>query len=161
MEADIKIVTDTLNRSIEDVLKTMSRAENSALRKGASVIKKNVKSALRSTGLKVNNSNPRYNDRLIDAVRSSKPQDGAIKIHIMGTNSTGSGTYRLRFFESSKVRYQKTYNGKPLKKLRKLGDLSKFNGFFERGVNTSQSELTSSMDAQLTKYIEKAWNNGQ
>ena len=159
-DAEIKIVSDTLGRSIQEVLKVMARAEQSALKKGANVIKKNTKKNLRSTGIDINRPNDKYNDKLIDAVRSSKPKDGAVVAHIMGTQKTGSGTFRLRFFEGgTKERYAKTYNGKPLKKKRRLGKIKAYN-FFNSAVDSSQSEIMDAMDAQLTKYIEKAWNNG-
>lgn len=151
-------ITDyTLHDSLENVLKVMERAEKSALKKGANVMKKSVKKAAKATGLNLTGKNPKYTDRLIDAIRSSKPQDGYIKVHILGTKKTGSGTYRLRFFESSKVRYQTKVNGKTLKKKRKLGSLSDYNGFFAQGINTSQSDTVKAMDIALEKYIEKAF----
>lgn len=159
-EAGIKVISDTLGRSIQEVLKVMSRAEQSALRKGANIIKKRTKQNLRSTGIDINRPNDKYNDKLIDAVRSSKVRDGAIVTHVMGTTKTGSGTFRLRFFEGgTQERYAKTYNGKPLKKKHRLGKIKAYN-FFNTALNSSQSEVMDAMDAQLTKYIEKAWNNG-
>ena len=159
-EAGIKIISDTLGRSIQDVLKVMSRAESSAIRKGANVIKKNTKSNLRTSGIKYNTPNEKYNDKLIDAVRSSKVKNGSVVVHIMGTQKNGSGTFRLRFFEGgTRERFQRTYNGQPLKKKRRLGHISAYN-FFNSALSSSQSEVMDAMDAQLTKYIEKAWNNG-
>jgi hypothetical protein len=44
-----------------------------------------------------------FKDRLIDAVRVSKVEatgsELATKVHIMGVRSSGSGTFRARFFE--------------------------------------------------------------
>ena len=159
-EAGIKIISDTLNRSIQDVLKVMSRAEQSALRKGANVIKKNTKQNLRSTGIKVKKPSDKYTDRLIDGVRTSKVKDGSIVVHVMGTRKTGSGTFRLRFFEGgTRERYATTYKGHQLKKKRRLGHIKSYN-FFNSSLNSSQSDIINAMDVQLTKYIEKAWNNG-
>ena len=158
--AEIKIVEDTLGRSIDEVTKVMSRAESSALRKGANVIKKNIRQAVKDSDFKSTTRNPKYNDRLIDAVRSGKVKDGSIVVHIMGTQQSGSGTYRLRFFEGgTKERIQKSIKGKPLKKERKLSSIKAYK-FFSSGLNNSQSDVTKAMDEQLTKYIEKAWNNG-
>lgn len=157
-DTGFRITDYSLHDSLENVLKTMSRAENSALRKGANVMKKSVKKAVKATGLNVTSKNSKYTDRLIDAIRNTKPKDGYIKVHILGTKKTGSGTYRLRFFESPKVRYQTKVNGKNLKKKRKLGSLSDFNGFFSLGINSSQSETIQAMDLALEKYIEKAFN---
>lgn len=146
-----------LHDSLQNVLKVMERAEKSALRKGAAVQKKSVKKAVKDTGLNVTKKNPKYIDRLIDAIRSSKPVNGSITVHILGTRKTGSGTYRLRFFESPKVRYQTKINGKALKKKRKLGSLSKYNGFFATGISSSRAETEKAMDVALEKYIEKAF----
>lgn len=158
-EAGIKIISDTLNRSIQDVLKVMSRAEQSALRKGANVIKKNTKANLKTTGINIGR-NPKYTDTLNDGVRTSKVKDGAIVAHIMGTQKTGSGTFRLRFFEGgTQERYAKTYKGRPLKKKHRLGAIKSYN-FFNSALSSSQSEIMDAMDEQLTKYIEKAWKNG-
>lgn len=158
-KAELKIVSDTLNRSIQDVLKVMSRAEQSALRKGANVIKKNTKANLKTTGINIGH-NPKYTDTLNDGVRTSKVKDGAVVVHVMGTQKTGSGTFRLRFFEGgTQERYAKTYKGRPLKKKHRLGSIKSYN-FFNSALSSSQSEVMDAMDAQLTKYIEKAWNNG-
>lgn len=146
-----------LHDSLQNVLKTMERAEKSALRKGASVQRKSVKDAVTATGLRVTSKNSNFTDRLIDAIRSSKPSNGSIKTHILGTRKKGSGTYRLRFFESSKKRYQTKVNGKQLKKKRYLGTLSKYNGFFAAGINAAEPEAIKAMDLALEKYIEKAF----
>ena len=159
-DTGIKIVEDTLGRSIDEVSKVMSKAESSALRKGANLIKKNVRSSVRSSDFDSTSRNPNYTDRLIDAVRSSKVKDGSIKVHVLGTRSSGSGTYRLRFFEGgTKERIQTKVNGKSLRKPRNLKRIKAYH-FFEIGVNESQTEILSTMDEQLTKIIEKAWNNG-
>lgn len=156
--ASFKITDYGLQDSLQNVLKKMEKAEKSALRKGANVMKKYVKRTVKSTGLEVTKKNPKYIDRLIDAVRVTKPRNGAIKVHILGSRKSGSGTYRLRFFESSTDRYAKTWKGKKLKKKRYLGNLSKFNGFFMSGINSSKSETMEAMDKALEKYIEKAFN---
>lgn len=157
-EDGLKIISDTINRSIEEVLKTMSRAESSALKKGANVIKKNTKSAFRKTGIK-DIQNEKYSDRLIDAIRTSKVRNGEITVHIMGSRSSTSGTYRTRFFEGgTKERFQKTYKGRPLDKPRKLGKIDAYN-FFNTALISSDQEVQKAMDDQLKKYIERAWNN--
>lgn len=158
--AEIKIVADSVGKSIEEVLKVMSRAEKSALNRGAAVLKKNIKQELQGTDIDLNKPNDKYNDKLIDAIRSSKVKDGSVVVHIMGTRKSGSGTFRLRFFEGgTKERFAKTYNGKPLKKKRALGHIEAHN-FFSNALSTSESEIMDEMDKRLKKYIEKAWNNG-
>lgn len=157
--AGIRWTDYTLETRLQDILKDAEKAEKAALRAGGQLIKKNIRKEVGSTipGSKRNTSGT-FSDKLIDAVRVTKPQNGYIKYHILGVRSKNSGTFRLRFFESSKMRYQTKINGKALKTKRKLGSLSKFNGFFARGVAASQSELQPRMQAALEKYIKKAWN---
>jgi len=158
-DAGIKWTDYTLETRLQDILKDAEKAEKAALRAGGQLIKRKVKKEVGSTipGSKRNTSGT-FMDKLIDAVRVTKPQDGYVKYHILGVRSKKSGTFRLRFFESSKMRYQTKINGKPLKKKRKIGSLAKFNGFFARGVANSQSQLQPTMQAALEKYIKKAWN---
>lgn len=150
----------TLEKSLKEVMKVAERAEKSALRAGGQLIKKNVKEQVRTSipGSTKNNSGGIYFDRLIDAVRITKPQNGFLKYHILGTKKKDSGTFRLRFFESARERYQTKIKGKKLKTKRYLGNLGKFNGFFARGVAASQGQLKPTMEAALEKYIKRAWN---
>ena len=148
----------TLGKRLNEVLKVSDRAEKAALRAGGNIIKKNIKEQVRTSIKGSTKSSANFIDKLIDAVRITKPHDGYIKYHILGTKKKGSGTYRLRFFESARDRYETKINGKTLKKKRFIGNLGKFNGFFARGVNTSQGSLQPAMQAALEKYINKAWN---
>lgn len=148
--------TDTsLFRATSASLKAYDRAEKKGLRTGANVVKKQIRKALGATGLKAN-SRGTYKDRLIDAIKSSGPKDdGTIKVHILGTKSKGSGTFRLRFFEYATKRYHR----KGLKKPRYIGKLDKYNGFFQQGWNAARSEALEKMASAFNKYIEDAWNN--
>ena len=106
--ASFKIVDNGHLMSLNELLKNASRAENAVLKAGANVVKKHVKKALVATKLDIY-STGKYNDRLIDALRVTKPRNGEIKVHILGTRKSGSGTFRLRFFESDKTRYNKSF----------------------------------------------------
>ena len=91
-----------------------------------------------------------YKDKLIDAVRVSRVQSSGdevtTKVHIMGVRSSGSGTFRARFFEGgTKERVSKS--GK------KLGKIEALN-FFQKAEN-SMSNLTVSLDQVLTNLINK------
>lgn len=159
-EVGIHIIADTIGKSVDDVLKVMPKAENAALRAGANIIKRKTKKNLKATGINLHSVNSKYSDSLIDAVRVSKPQDGAIKVHVMGIREKTSGTFRLRFFEGgTKVRYNKTYKGVHLEKKHKTGSIKAYN-FFATALSSSDAEMTNAMDKALTKQIEKAWNNG-
>ena len=148
--------TDTsLFDAVRRSAKQYDRAEAKALRTGANVVKKHIRNAVKATGLKVNSVGEGYRDRLIDAIRSSRPNDGEIKVHILGTASKSSQTYKLRFFEYA----TKRYNKKGLSKPRYVGTLSRFNGFFQQGWNSARSEAMSKLSDALNKYIEDAWNN--
>ena len=153
----IEIIQDTFSKSAEEVLKVMPKAEKSALRRGATVIKNAAKKNFRALGLK-KSSKSKYSDRLIDAIRSSKPNDGQIIVHTMGTRKSSSGTFRTRFFEAgTQERFYKTKTGKK----KSIGRIKKFNYFFTTAVAQTQNDVVKKMDEAITKYIEKAWVNGK
>ena len=91
-----------------------------------------------------------YKDKLIDAVRVSKVQstgdEVTTKVHIMGVRSSGSGTFRARFFEGG-TKERTSKSGK------KLGKIEALN-FFQKAEN-SMSNLTVSLDQVLTNLINK------
>lgn len=118
--------------------KEMTSAVKKALRSGANTLKKQTRQNL-SSSLKTRNNKHWYdgkqifyNDEIEDAVRIGKMRNGygdgediSVKVHIMGTRNTGSGTYRARFLEKgTKERYARKYKGKPLTKPRKLGRIA-------------------------------------
>lgn len=145
-----------------EVMKQAKKAEDASLKAGANLVKKSIKKEVLSSIPSANKRSKKYGDKLVDAVRSSKPYKdrAAISVYVWktGNKSKGkSGKFRLQFFESSKDRYVKTYNGSPMKKKRYAGNLSRFNGFFNRGLANSQSSLQPTMQAALEKYIEKMW----
>ena len=103
-----------------------------------------------------------YKDRLIDAVRVSKVQSDSegvkTKVHIMGVRSSGSGTFRARFFEGgTQPRVtKKSYTdskGRTYQQGKKLGRIKALN-FFAKTEN-SLSNLTVSLDKILGDLINK------
>ena len=75
-----------------------------SLNKAANHLKKDAKKLFKTKLPAATKRNPNYNDRLIDAVRSSKVKEKGLgelilKIHVMGNRKKGSGTFRARFFE--------------------------------------------------------------
>jgi hypothetical protein len=154
----IELTDTSLFKSVTQIAKEQERLENRILGVGGNVVKKNIKKLVASTIKGSNRSSGQYKDKLVDAVRRSKPHDGEVKVHILGTQSKGSGTFRLRFFEFATKRYQKRVNGKTLKKKRFVGTLAKYNGFFQQGWNQARSETETKMQQAYDKYIEKAWN---
>lgn len=129
-------------------LKEMRKATKTALRKGAQVLSKNTKKQLRQKLRAASNRNSKYNDRLIDAVRYSVDKKGNLaKVHIMGTQKKGSGTFRLRFFEKgTKIRTHKS--GKKIGKISALG-------FFEYARINSQNDINNAVSTHLIATIKK------
>ena len=99
--------------------------------------------------------NPKYKDTLVDAVLMSKERtDGSRIVHAYGTREPKSGTYRLRFFnKDTKERYQKTFNGKKLKKKRFLSHITGTD-FFNRGYQSGRSAAENAMKNAILKLIE-------
>lgn len=159
----IKINDSELKHRLDGFGEQFFKAKISALKHSAKVLKDSATDAFKSSGIS-NNPNPKYNDLLSDAIRISRVDevDSAIKVHIMGVRSKGSGTFRLRFFENgTKERFQSQLKGKPLKKKRSLGQIP--NGkysFFDTSIARSESNAVSAFNETLQKYIERAWNNG-
>lgn len=105
--ANVEFKVDTssmqrMNRWFSD--KDWFSIKKKALNKAGGAIKKTVKEKFKTELPTATKRNPNYNDRLIDAVRSSKVKEKGLgelllKIHVMGTRKKGSGTFRARFFE--------------------------------------------------------------
>lgn len=156
------ILTNTdLFKSVKQLAKEQERLENRILSAGGNVVRKHIRDALKRVLPNATKHNPDYKDTLMDAVRRGKPHDGEVKVHILGTQSKGSGTYRLRFFEYATKRYQTKIKGKTLKKKHYIGTLEKYNGFFQQGWNSARSDVEQKMKETHDKYIKQAWNNGR
>lgn len=150
----ITITNDSLFKSVAQIAKDQERLENRILSAGGNAVRNGIKKIVRNAIKGSTQSTHGYKDKLIDAVRRSKPQDGEVKVHILGTRNSGSGTFRLRFFEYPTKRYQTTKNGKK----KYAGSLAKYNGFFQQGWATSKSDAETKMQQAYEKYIDKAWN---
>lgn len=133
----------------EFTLKEMNRATKTALRKGAQVLSTTTKQFLRRAVKGASRRNPKYNDRLVDGVRYSVDRKGNIaKVHIMGKQSKGSGTFRLRFFEKgTKVRRHKR-TGKS------VGAIKAYN-FFSMARSSSSSKINNAITTHLIATIKK------
>ena len=158
---DINIIRDEKLSWLDNLTGIIAKAKKSGLRVAAKTILSSVQQMLTSTDINgVQNINPKYSDSLYDAIRMTKIQDDGelIKVHIMGSRKSGSGTYRLRFFEGeTQERYAKTYKGKPLKKPRRLGKIGGYH-FFEAGVEVAKDAAEQKMIMQIKKIISKEQN---
>lgn len=130
--------------------KEMRRALRSAIGHAASQLQRETKKELRKS-MPTATRKGRYPDSLTDAVLRSKIQEtkkGEIsaKVHIMGNRRTGSGTFRLRFFEKGTTprRTSKGYNRGSIKALH----------FFA----SAQSAFYAEYDRILSDEIQKAIN---
>ena len=103
-----------------------------------------------------------FKDKLIDAVRVSKikVEGDEIKtaVHVLGVRSSGSGTYRARFFEGGTQAREtsKEYTdslGRTYKKGKPLGRIKALN-FFQKAQSV-MSNLTVSLDKVINDLINK------
>lgn len=152
----------------KEVVKARKRGMNKAVMKIRNTARKLIKSSLPAS----KNKNPKYSDTLLDGARVSKYKDSSLVgeaiagAHIMGVRKSGSGTFRLRFFESdTDRRFIKDHE----QKNRKNGGTHKVKGhftgrikgkrFFKSAVDTEISKASSIIEQELNKAIEKC-NNG-
>lgn len=138
----------------------MSKAVKRALNKAAVQLQNQTKSNLSSLIKSDTGGNGKFNDKLIDGVRRNSVRgyydtELSAVVHIMGTQTSGSGTYRLRFFEKgTKERYAKTYKGQPLKKPRYLGAIRP-KWFFRSANQTIEPQLERIYMEEIDKTIQK------
>ena len=157
-------IVEVFEKFKELTSKEMTKAVKRAVNKAANTLKANTLSELHSIGLNIS-SNNKYSDRLDDGVRMRKAsgnydEDIYSMVHIMGSQATGSGTFRLRFFEAgTNDRYQTEIHGTPLKKPRYIGRIKPYR-FFQAANSTLESQLDSIYMDEIDKTIQKI-NNQQ
>ncbi len=108
------------------------------------------------------NSQSGFSDKLIDAVRISKIKvegdNVSTKVHVLGVRSSGSGTFRARFFEGgtepreTKREYTDSL-GRTYKKGKPLGRIKALNYFQQ--AQSAMSNLTVSLDKVINDLISK------
>ena len=105
-------------------------------------LRKELPSATRSKG--------KYSDTLISAIRTSVKEGNEgmdAKVHIMGSRSKTSGTFRTRFFEGGTVE-RKTKKGYSRGKIKPLY-------FFQNAIGATKNKVESTLDSELSKTIQK------
>ena len=148
--------------------KEMTSAVRKALRAGAVTLRNQTRQNL--TNSLATRGNPHwykgkpltYNDEIEDAVRITKIDNGygdgeemSIRVHIMGTRDSNSGTYRARFLEKgTRERYAKTLKGNALKKKRYLGRIAP-KWFFRNANATVEPQLQRIYMAAIDKACQK------
>ncbi len=136
----------------EFTTKEMRKTLKSAIGAAANKLRGTTKKLFRSALPKAKQRNPKYNDTLLDAVKRSKVEEtkgGEIytKVHIMGTRSAGSGTFRARFFEKGTANRQ-THMGYNRGSIRPLNYFSTANAEF-------QSDYNSILSDAIAKAVDK------
>lgn len=145
-------IEENITRTLQNLTKktNLDKVEKAVVNKGLSLIKKQTKTNLRAVLPNAFRKSPLYVDTMADAIRSSVEvhQYGVLgKAHVMGKKSTGSGTFRLRFFEGGTVERIKK-NGA------KSGRIEPLN-FFANAVSQTSGELDSVMQTEFDKQIDK------
>ncbi len=148
---NIKISGD-LNWSFDRMAREIPEIEETALRVGAYTLQQEVKKRLLSkmstasnpvrqqtgkNGYKITSQEP-----LVDAIRQTKTENGKVKVHALGSGSSGSTTFITRFYEEvTKQRYNKSYKGKKLKTRRYTGIVGGLH-FFNDTINAYMGKTT-------------------
>lgn len=141
--------------------KELKKVSDKATRSASAFLVRNAKKALKSAvGTKVYSSVGRYNKKsgkklkLFQGIKYGrfKKDFGIRKVHILGE-------YRLKWFEKgTKERYQKTVNGKTLKKARRLGKMTGkrfFDTTINRDGNQTKQILRDTFQSEVYKIFNK------
>lgn len=142
---------EVYNKFLELTTKEMKKALKTGVTKAANQLRTATKKTLKQAFPK-SNIKGRYNDRLIDAVRRSKVEENkqheiSTKVHIMGNRDTGSGTFRLRFFETGTGlrKTRKGYNRGSIKALY----------FFKSANSQFQQQYDRILNDEIARAIDK------
>lgn len=152
-------IEGTLTAPLEELREELPRAERRALYRAAYYLRSKIRESLSSAIPKATQSNPKYNDTLVDAVGFSKVDGASLNINAMGNRKKGSGTFRTRFFEAgTKDRYQKSRNGVKLQKKKYIGKI-KPTWFFHKAVNANEAQAVKLMEDVISEYVNIAMKN--
>lgn len=138
----------------------MTKAIKKALNGAAAALQTLTKSNLGTSISHDTGGEGRYNDKMTDAVRRTSAkgyydEELYAVVHIMGTQASGSGTFRARFLEKgTKDRYAKTYKGQPLRKPRYLGAVGP-RWFFKSANQAIEPQLERIYLEQIDNTIQK------
>ena len=154
-------ITGDLNHGLDWLQENGKRYFQAALYSGASVLKEQTKTNLTTMLPASTRQNPKYTDTLLDAIRNTHSEGDVVTVHILGSRASGSGTYRTRFFEKGTkqgTRYQKTRNGKPLRKKKFVGQPPALH-FFSSAVESSEPRVIHAMEEIINNMMDEAQKN--
>ena len=153
--ADIKF--DIVNDDITPFVRKLSskdwfNIEKRAMRKGVNKLKNDARRRLRSSLPAVRKQNPKYSDKMTDAIMgktfvSGKNVKG--QVHNAGTRKKTSGTYRARFYEQGSTR-------------KKRGSIPGFHYMknTEAKLDDAMQKVTDQLDVEFEKMIRKKGYDG-
>lgn len=153
--ADIKF--DIVNDDITPFVRKLSskdwfNIEKRAMRKGVNKLKNDARRRFRSSLPAVRKQNPKYSDKMTDAIMgktfvSGKNVKG--EVHNAGTRKNTSGTYRARFYEQGSTR-------------KKRGSIPGFHYMknTESKLDDAMNKVTDQLDVEFEKMIRKKGYDG-
>ena len=153
--ADIKF--DIVNDDITPFVRKLSskdwfNIEKRAMRKGVNKLKNDARRRFRSSLPAVRKQNPKYSDKMTDAIMgktfvSGKNVKG--EVHNAGTRKKTSGTYRARFYEQGSTR-------------KKRGSIPGFHYMknTESKLDEAMHKVTDQLDVEFEKMIRKKGYDG-
>lgn len=167
-KANIEIDFTELEKTIDRLSgKDMAKAQKRALSRAGRLLYRQTQQNVSSLVPNAKSPSNKYSDTLYDGVRMSVKQDAdfrwLLNVHIMGSRSKTSGTFRLRFFEGGTVP-RKTKNaytdslGRTYPAGQNRGQLKAHN-FFSAAISSKQSEVIDAIQQNLLEEIEKISNN--
>ena len=153
MEAGFQVyenATQTLQRF---TAKDWFGIEKRAMRKGMNMVKSEGRKRFKRTLPKATSRNPKYSDRMIDAILGKvKVQDNQttyFEVHNAGTRKKSSGTYRARFFEKgTKIRTKGHYRGR-------IQDKYSYMRGLDSVLPKAMNKVSDSLDREIEKMIIK------
>ena len=173
MAANIEFRVDTsemekMNRWFNE--RDWLNVKKRALNKAVSHLKKDAKDLFKTKLPAATFKNPKYKDRLIDAIRSSKVKETGIaelsvKVHTMGSRKAGSRTYQARFFEGgTQERTMPAYTdslGRKYTKSRSTGRIHPPLYFFKDSVsnlNKVKPDINGTLETEINKVNSKKFS---
>lgn len=151
--SSLKLVAE-FEQSLKTSLQAIKNQYKTILAAGSAELKKETKDELKRSLPAATERNPKYEDRLIDAVRShvlKNDQKPEAYVHVMGNRRKKSGTYRTRLFEVGTVE-RTIKSGKYAG--RKVGHIKPI-GFFDKAITRSGSRVVAAADSRLAEVIRQ------
>lgn len=165
MSSAFKVDVKDLQRVLNDLTGTqLDRIQRGALRAGGQLVLKEARSQLLRAVPKAKKRSNFFSDTLLDAVRMSVNHDYGehtyyFKVHIMGSRSKSSGTFRTRFFEGgtiprkTKAPYRDSL-GRSYPAGQNRGRLRATN-FFDNAYQATNSQVIHVMQQRFDELFEK------